>query len=99
MDKRTPKLEKIGCYTYGTGYFPNGGFTFFEKIKLKDNDVLIYNKGILFKLSGSGKGAAGVYSQTSRGNEVTVGDKGKQVYGCPALKLDTPPEKPEEKSD
>jgi hypothetical protein len=49
-DKRTPILEKIGCYTYCMATHPQGGFTFFEKINLRDNDVLIYNEGILFRL-------------------------------------------------
>lgn len=49
-DKRTPKLEKIGVYTLCRAYLPNGGFTLLENVKIKDNDLLIYNKGILFRL-------------------------------------------------
>jgi len=50
-DKREPKLKKVGCYTKGGEVYKEGGFTFFEDFSLKDSDVFIYNKGILFKIT------------------------------------------------
>ena len=49
MDKRKPKLEKVGCYVYGEDY-SKGGFTFFERLQLSDGDVFVYNQGVLWKL-------------------------------------------------
>lgn len=46
IDKRKPKLEKVGCYSSGE----IKGFSFFKNIELNDNDVFIYNKGILWRL-------------------------------------------------
>ena len=48
IDKRKPKLEKVGCFHSGKG---ERGFMFFEEFKgLKNGDVFIYNRGILWKL-------------------------------------------------
>ena len=48
MDKRKPKLEKVGCYfRQGNG---DMGFTFFKVVEVKDGDLFIYEKGILWKL-------------------------------------------------
>jgi hypothetical protein len=53
IDKRTPKLEKVGCYHWqGDG---TDGFHFFERnpnveSRVKNGDVFIYNEGILWKV-------------------------------------------------
>lgn len=47
LDKRKPKLEKIGCY-FQSG--DDSEFHYFEKATVKDGDVFIYNKGILWKV-------------------------------------------------
>jgi len=47
-DKRKPALEKIGCYfKQGNG---SSGFAFFKTSKLSNNDVFVYNKGVLWRL-------------------------------------------------
>ncbi len=48
VDQRYPRLEKIGCF-YSVS--DKKGFNFFDKdTTIKDNDVFIYNKGILWRL-------------------------------------------------
>ena len=49
-DKRIPKLKKVGVHYLR--YFPSKstGFEFFDDVEVKDNNVFIYNKGILWKL-------------------------------------------------
>ena len=47
-DNRKPVLEKVGCYfEQGNG---NSGFEFFKILKIVDNTVFVYNKGILWKI-------------------------------------------------
>ena len=50
-DKRIPKLEKIGCFSSSE----EGGFSFFNRVQLKDNDVFVYRKGVLWRLKTRGK--------------------------------------------
>lgn len=52
-DKREPELKVIGCYfergngEYGFHFTGNKGI---NPYKLKNGDVFVYNKGILFKI-------------------------------------------------
>jgi hypothetical protein len=48
-DSRHPSLDKVGCYfKNGTG---ENGFHFFSKNEsIMDNDVFIYNEGILWRV-------------------------------------------------
>ena len=46
--KRKPKFEKAGCFfRQGDG---QRGFHLFNGFDVKDNDIFVYNKGILWKL-------------------------------------------------
>jgi len=56
-DKRKPVLEKVGCYfEQGNG---RSGFDFFKALKVSNNDIFVYNKGILWKLNSEAKKQAG----------------------------------------
>ena len=46
-DKRIPKLKKVGVHYLK---YKSTGFELFDDVEVKDNDVFIYNEGILWKL-------------------------------------------------
>jgi len=67
--KRKPKFEKAGCFfRQGDG---QRGFHLFNEFAVKDNDIFVYNKGILWKLRQA--------EERGRGLEKSQNERGKLI--------------------
>ena len=51
-DKRAPKLESVGCYSWNT---EKQSFWLGKDFKVQNGQVFVYNKGVLFLLKEEAK--------------------------------------------
>jgi hypothetical protein len=54
-DKRAPKLESVGCYSWNSKNLGEQSFWLGKDFKVQNGQVFVYNKGVLFLLKEEAK--------------------------------------------